>query len=251
MGYLFEYLIEQVNWQNSIIFILLSAGPTLLWLFVCLRFDRAAPEPGLQIFKTFLWGCLITIPIIPLAGSLTRLIQDTSWFGPITLIIILSFLIDGVIEETSKYIILRYRTYYSVHFDELRDGFVYGMSLGLGLAFVENILYGFLAGDLMIGASTILLRGFTSTFMHFLAGGIIGYHLGLVKFNSVKRPRLIIFRGVIIAILFHGLYNTIVRFDWWWNLIPLAILLIIVYILIFKKIKFISQPDLQAPKASL
>jgi len=251
MGYLFEYLIEQANWQNSALFLLLSAGPTLLWLFVCLRLDKAAPEPGLQIFKTFVWGCLITIPIIPLAGYLTRLVQVTSWFGSISLIIILSFLIDGFIEETSKYLILRYRTYRSVHFDELRDGFVYGMSLGLGLAFVENLLYGFLVGDLMIGASTILLRGFTSTFMHFLAGGIIGYHLGLVKFNPVKRPKLIIFRGVIIAILFHGLYNTIVRFDWWWNLIPLAILLIGVYFLIFKKIKFISQSDPQAPKVSL
>jgi len=251
MGYLFEYLAEQANWQNSIVFMLLSAGPTLFWLFICLRLDKAAPEPGLQIFKTFLWGCLITIPIIPLAGSLTRLVQDTSWFGSISLIIILSFLIDGFIEETSKYLILRYRTYRSVHFDELRDGFVYGMVLGLGFAFVENVLYGFLIGDLMTGASTILLRGFTSTFMHFLAGGIIGYHLGLVKFNPVKKPKLIIFRGVIIAILFHGLYNTIVRFDWWWNLIPLAILLIVVYFLIFKKIKFISRSDLQAPKASL
>lgn len=251
MGYLFEYLVEQANWQNSIVFLLLSAGPTLLWLFVCLRLDKAAPEPGLPIFKTFLWGCLITIPIIPLAGSLTRLIQDTSWFGSISLIIILSFLIDGFIEETSKYLILRYRTYYSVHFDELRDGFIYGMVLGLGLAFVENILYGFLVGDLATGAFTILLRGFTSTFMHFLAGGIIGYHLGLVKFTSVKNPKLIIFRGLIIAILFHGLYNTIVRFNWWWNLIPLAILLIVVYFLIFKKIKFISRSDPQAPKALL
>ena len=250
MGYLFEYLIDQINWQKSIIFLLLSAGPTLLWLFICLRLDRSAPEPGLQIFKTFLWGCLITIPIIPLAGFLTRLIQNSSWFSPIVLIIVLSFLIDGFIEETSKYLVLRYKTYQSVHFDELRDGFIYGMSLGLGLAFIENVLYGFLVGDLMTGASTILLRGFTSTFMHFLSGGIIGYHLGLVKFNSVKKPKLIIFRGVIIAILFHGLYNTIVRFDWWWNLIPLAILLIVVYFLIFKKIKFISQSDLQAPKAS-
>ena len=250
MGHLFDYLITQASWQNSILFLLLSAGPTLLWLFICLRLDRAAPEPGLQIFKIFLWGCLITIPIIPLAGYLTRLVQGSSWFGPVSLIIVLSFLIDGLIEESSKYLVLRFKTYPSVHFDELRDGFVYGMTLGLGLAFVENVLYGFLVGGLMAGAGTILLRGFTSTFMHFLSGGIIGYHLGLVKFNPVKRPKLIILRGLILAILFHGLYNTIVRFGWWWNLIPLVLLLIGVYLMIFKKIKKISQSDPQVPKVS-
>ncbi len=241
---LFNYLINQVNWQNSIVFLLLSAGPTLLWLLICLRFDRSAPEPGLQIFKTFLWGCLITVPIIPIAGYLTDLVKSLPWLGSVAAIFILSFLIDGLIEESAKYAVLRLRTYPSAHFDELRDGFIYGMVLGLGLAFVENVLYGFVSGRLISGAGTVLLRGFTSTFMHFLSGGIIGYHLGLVKFKSFKNPKLVVLRGLILAIIFHGLYNTIVRFGWWWDLIPLAILLITVYFLIFKKIKKISQPVL-------
>ncbi len=239
---LFNYLINQANWQNSIVFLLLSTGPTIIWFLICLGFDRSAPEPGLQILKTFLLGCLITLPIIPIAGNLTHLIEAIPWLGPVATIFILSFLIDGFIEEFSKYAVLRLGIYKSVHFDELRDGFIYGMVLGLGFAFVENILYGFVAGGLMSGIGTILLRGFTSTFMHFLSGGIIGYHLGLVKFNKEKKSGLIIFRGLILAILFHGFYNTIVRFGWWWNLIPLALLLLIVYIFILRKIKEISKP---------
>lgn len=241
---LLNYLINQVNWQNSMVFVLLSAGPALLWLLVCLRFDRSAPEPGLQIFKTFLWGCLITFPIIPIAGYLTGLVKSLSWLGSVSAILVLSFLIDGLIEESFKYAVLRARTYASVHFDELRDGFIYGMVLGTGLAFVENILYGFASASLATGAGTVLLRGFTSTFMHFLSGGIIGYYLGLVKFKSFRNPRLVALRGLVLAIIFHGLYNTIVRFGWWWDLILLAVLLITVYLLIFRKIKKISQPVL-------
>ena len=246
---LIKYLIEEVDWQNSLVFLVLSGGPTLFWLLLCLKFDRAAPEPRLQILRIFLWGCLITLPIIFLAGYLTRFVEDVLYLYPVLVILILSFLVDGLIEESAKYLILRWQIYESSHFDELRDGFVYGMTLGLGLAFVENILYGFLSGDLMAGASTILMRGFTSTFMHFLSGGIIGYHLGLIKFSSVKNPKLIIWRGLILAILFHGLYNTIVRFGWWWDIIPLAVLLIGVYLVIFRKFKRLSKLGLQVPKA--
>jgi RsiW-degrading membrane proteinase PrsW (M82 family) len=234
MENLIYYLIERVNWQNSLIFVLLSGGPTLIWLWLCLSFDRSAPEPKIEIFKIFLWGCLITLPLIPLAGYLSRLIKGLDWLGPVAFIFILSFLIDGLIEEISKYLVLRYRIYQSKHFDELRDGFVYGMTLGLGFAFMENIFYGFLSATTALGATTVFLRGFTSTFMHFLSGGIIGYYLGLYKFKNKKN---FIFQGIFWAVLFHGLYNTIVRFNWWWNLLPLAILLLGVYLIIFKRMK--------------
>jgi len=237
MEYLIEFFIKNINWQSSLLFIILSAGPTLLWLFICLKFDNSAPEPKKEILKTFFWGCLITFPIIPIAGYLTHFIKNISWLRGVALIFILSFLIDGLIEEFAKFFILRIKIYSSIHFDELRDGFIYGMTLGLGLAFVENILYGFIVGELTQGAGTIILRGFTSTFMHFLSGGIIGYYLGLVKFTTVRNPRLTVFKGFILAVLFHGFYNTIVRFGWWWNIIPLALLLIFVYLIILKRIK--------------
>jgi len=245
MNHLFSY-INYINWQDSIIFLLLSAGPTILWLLVCLRFDRSAPEPRWQILKIFLFGCLVTLPIIPITGSLTHSVENISWLNPVTVIFILSFLIDGI-EEFFKCAFLRLTIYGSAYFDELRDGFIYGMVFGLGFAFVENILYGFISAGLLSGSGTVLLRGFTSTFMHFLSGGIIGYYLAQARFRKRKKG-LVILQGLFLAVLFHGLYNTIVRFNWWWNLFPLAILLILVYILILKKIKTVSRADLQASR---
>ncbi len=244
-----KILISEGKGIDTLIFLLLSAGPTLLWLFICLRFDRAAPEPPGQILKVFLWGVLITVPVIFIAGPLTGLAEASSLRDSIFLIFVLSFLIDGLFEELAKYAVLHLRVYRSRHFDQPRDGFVYGMTIGLGLAFVENILYGLVINNLAMGVTTVIMRGFTTTFMHWLAGGIIGYHLGLAKFyHTTKRGKwLVILRGLLLAILFHGFYNTIVRFGWTWGLIPLAVLLIGVFIMVLREIRKASQMSPPVP----
>jgi len=247
MGYLINYLIEQANWQNSLFFLFLSAGPTLLWLILCLKLDSSSPEPKKEIFKVFVFGIFIAILIIPIAGYLTRLTKNNLLSQPLLSIFVLSFLVDGFIEELAKYFILRFKIYYSKYFDELRDGFIYGMVLGLGFSFIENILYAFLSNNLISGAGMIIFRGFTSTFMHFLSGGIIGYYIALFKMRQRspierggRKQKWIMVKGLLIAVLFHGFYNSIIRFDWWWNLIPLTILLLFVCRLILKRIKRIS-----------
>jgi RsiW-degrading membrane proteinase PrsW (M82 family) len=247
MGYLINYLIEQVSWQNFLFFILLSTGPTLLWLILCLKADKSSPEPSKEILKVFVFGIFIAILIIPIAGYLTRLAKNNLLSQSLLSIFILSFFIDGLIEELAKYFVLRFKIYYSKYFDELRDGFIYGMVLGLGFSFIENILYAFLSNNFIAGAGMIISRGFTSTFMHFLSGGIIGYHIALFKMKQHdqlgkegRKQKWIMIRGLLIAVLFHGFYNSIIRFNWWWNLVPLAILLSVVCCLILKKIKSIS-----------
>ena len=233
-----------INWTSFALYALLSAGPTLAWLFLCLWFDRSSPEPSREILRVFCWGCIITLPLIFITGPLSDLVERASYLGPILTLLILSFLIDGVIEESAKCAMLITLIYRSRWFDESRDGMVYGMTLGLGLAFVENILYGVIAGQegLTLAVATVLTRGITTTFMHFLAGGIIGYWLGLAKFyrRSVRARRLTIIYGLGLAVIFHGLYNTIVRFGQNWIIYPLGILLIAVYIYILRGIREFS-----------
>lgn len=236
---LLTYLLEQITFGKLLVYLLLSGGPVLLWLGICLRLDRSAPEPGMQIFKTFMWGVVLTIPLIYIAGTVTGMVRQFPFIPAIAVIFILSFLVDGLFEEGGKYVILRLRVYPSIHFDELRDGFIYGMVLGLGFAFAENILYGIISDSVLLGAGTVVLRGITTTFLHFLSGGIIGYYIGLVKFHSLKKS--VALYGLVLAIVLHGLYNTVVRFGWWWNLIPLAILLGGVYIVILIRIRKIAK----------
>lgn len=236
---LINFLLSELTVSKLLLYLLLSGGPALVWLIVCLRLDKSAPEPGMQIFKIFVWGIFLTIPLIYIAGAVTSVVKGSPYISAVAAIFILSFLVDGLFEEGGKYIILRFRVYPSVYFDELRDGFIYGMVLGLGFAFAENVLYGIVSGNVLGGAWTVMLRGITTTFLHFLSGGIIGYYLGLVKFHSLKKSFALY--GLVLAIILHGLYNTIVRFGWWWNLFPLIILLIGVYIAILIRIKKIAK----------
>ncbi|MDA2936297.1 PrsW family intramembrane metalloprotease [Patescibacteria group bacterium AH-259-L05] len=236
---LINFLLSELTVSKLLLYLLLSGGPALVWLLVCLRLDKSAPEPGMQILKTFVWGVVLTIPLIYIAGAVTGIVKGSPYISAVAAIFILSFLVDGLFEEGGKYIILRLRVYPSVHFDELRDGFIYGMVLGLGFAFAENVLYGIISDSVLGGAWTVMLRGITTTFLHFLSGGIIGYYIGLVKFQNLKKS--VGMYGLILAIVLHGLYNTIVRFGWWWNLFPLILLLIGVYIAILIRIRTIEK----------
>lgn len=229
-----------MDYQNFLIYLLFSALPIGIWLLFCLRLDRSAPEPTRQILRVFLLGCLVTLPLMLVTGTLTGWAENSLTLSPILAILFFSFLIDSLFEESAKYVIFRLGVYQSRSFDQLRDGFIYGITLGLGFAFSENILYGFLSPDIWSGSSLILFRGITTTLVHFLAGGIIGYYWGLAKFDH-HRSKYFSLLGLFFAFLFHGLYNTIVRFDLYWNIIPLGILLIAVYIVILRQIKRI--PD--------
>jgi len=229
-----------MDYQNLLIYLLFSALPIGIWLMICLRLDRSAPEPAGQIFRVFLLGALVTIPLMLVTGNLTNWVEKNLVLGSFLMILFSSFLIDGLFEELGKYIIFRLGIYKIRHFNQVRDGFIYGMTLGLGFAFSENILYGFLSSDIWSGTSLILLRGLTTTLLHFLTGGIIGYYWGLVKFNP-QHSKYFSLNGLFLALLLHGLYNTIVRFNWYWNIIPLGILLIGVYVIVLRRIKRI--PD--------
>ena len=229
-----------MDYQNLLIYLFFSALPIGIWLLVCLRLDRSAPEPAGQIFRVFLLGALVTVPLMLITGNLTAWGEKNLILSPILMILFCSFLIDGLFEESAKYVIFRLGVYQSRHFNQVRDGFIYGMTLGLGFAFSENILYAILSPNIWSGTSLILLRGLTTTLIHFLTGGIIGYYWGLVKFNP-KCSKYFSLKGLLWAFLLHGLYNTIVRFDLYWNIIPLSILLIGIYVVILRRIK--RMPD--------
>lgn len=226
-----KQFILTLNHTNILIFTLLSVLLCFFWLILCLMLDRRAPEPKKQILRAFLWGGFLVFPVLFLTGPLNYLFGRPNTFNSVLQILVLSFLIDGFIEEWAKYLILLIKVYPSKYFDEPRDGVIYGMILGLGFSFVENFLYSLTFAGLGMGITLIIFRGLLTTAMHLLSGGIIGYYLGLTKFMPQKSKK-IMWVGLILAILFHGFYNTIIRFGYDWTIIPLALLLIVTYVFI-------------------
>lgn len=217
-----------------IFLIFLSFLPSLFWLLVVRFWDRREPEPSKVVGKVFIWGILITVPALILAKLATGLLEMIQ-MSTLTAIVLSSFLIDGLIEETAKYAVIRDGVFKLPDFNQPLDGLVYGVTVGLGLAFFENALI-----VITSGAEILILRAVTATLMHALAGGITGYYFGVAKFIGPGKSRIknrLISLGLILAILFHAIYNTIAKAHFNWNLIPLAILLIGVYIVVLRGVR--------------
>lgn len=232
-----------LNPDNLLLFLVLNVFLSGAWLLLCLRLDRKSPEPQREILRAFFWGGFIVFPVLLIAGPISTLIQQINQLSNIVQIFILSFMIDGLIEEWAKFSIFSEKFYPSKYFDEPRDGVIYGMVIGLSFSFVENFLYSLTFTNLPEGLWIVILRGLATTFMHILAAGIVGYYLGLTKFTHKNK---LIWQGLIIAILLHGFYNTVIRFGYDWALIPLVILLITTYIVILSGLRKMNRLKLSA-----
>ena len=223
----------------------LSFLPSLFWLLVIRFLDRQEPEPVKTVVKIFIWGIIIGVPAFIIAKLATSLL-DSIHLSVLASIIISSFLIDGLIEETAKYAVIRDKVFKLPDFNEPLDGLVYGVTVGLGLAFFENALI-----VITSGAEILILRAVTATLMHALAGGIIGYYFGVAKFIGPGKHKVknkLISYGLILAIVFHAIYNTIAKAKFAWNLIPLAILLIGVYVAVLRGVRKMRRVLPQGPK---
>lgn len=213
--------------------LILSFLPSLFWLLIAEWLDRKRPEPKKAIRKAFLFGflaaCLAFIISAPFEYYLPK--QKPQWLY----ITILSFFINGLVEEYSKYAMMSDKIIRFYSFDEPADGIIYGMTVGVGFAFFENFLF-----ILSYGPGIIFIRLVISTLLHFLTGGLIGFWLGKARFYKLK-PYAGNY-GLFLAVIVHGLSNLIMRFgQGFWPIFPLAFILIFTYIKIFSGFRKMSD----------
>ncbi len=105
----------------------------------------------------------------------------------------------ALVEEFSKYIIVRFYAQKNKEFNEPFDGIVYALMVSMGLAALENILYTF-----QYGFRVGFTRAFTAVLAHATFGIIMGYFMGKAKFcNNRMKFNLL---GLLFAIFFHGSY---------------------------------------------
>lgn len=177
-----------------------AIAPVFLVIIYIYIKDKFEKESKLLLFYTFLFGAILSI----LISSILYLIYDS--FLPkadefsVLDQFIKAFFVVALIEEFSKYIIVRYYNQPKKDFNEPFDGIVYAVMVSMGFAAVENILYVFEGG---IGVA--LLRALTAIPAHATFGIIMGYFMGIAKFSNHKRKWNLI--GLSLAILAHGTYD--------------------------------------------
>lgn len=191
-------------------------------------------EPLYYVVRAFAAGMFSILLVVLLYMILPRI---ELIHGPDRNALIDSFYNAAFKEELAKFALLMLCTYRARHFDEWYDGILYGVLVGLGFAFIENIkyFYRFYDDD---GWYVIVGRTIFSMPLHALLGGTMGYFVGKSRFTQGPDRLQWLCLAFIIPVLVHGLFNfslTVLVIDLKWLILPIVFFLWI-RVLTFKKV---------------
>jgi len=201
------------------VFVVLSVVPALILAAYLWWVDETTSEPLDTLVATFLLGILFASfagILNPIIGRYVQAIGSGFGMVPIFGTLGLFFLVVGPIEEGVKLLAVRLHAYRTPSFNAVIDGAVYGAVAGLGFATIENALYitqtveRFAEAAGIIGASSGIatVRALAGP-GHVVYSAFAGYYLGLAKFNPDNAGPIIV-KGLFIATVIHGTYNTLV-----------------------------------------
>ena len=181
--------------------LLLSAvAPAIVIIIYIYIKDKHEKEPKHLLFYNFLFGAIVSIIVTTILYFLFAKFFPPFLTKSIFDQFIKAFLMVGLIEEFSKYIIVRYYAQPKDAFNEPFDGIVYGVMVSMGFAVTENIFYVF-----EDGIETAIARAFTAVPAHATFGILMGYFMGKAKFSKNKTVLNLI--GLLLAVIFHGAYD--------------------------------------------
>jgi len=181
--------------------LLITILPSLLIVLFFVKSDRF-PEPTSQIIKIFMYGIFLCIPAFLINTELGNLYANTG----ISEALISSFLSAAPVEEVLKFTVLYSLVYKMKDFNEPIDGIVYGVSVSLGFATLENIYYVYVLSDYFDTTSQglAILRSFSAIPAHGIFGATMGYFF--MKYTFIKKENNLAL-CMIVPILLHGAYN--------------------------------------------
>ncbi len=193
----------------NVLVAILPAVIILLWAYR--RDIRKAQEPRL-VFRAFLLGFVAAVVAI-LGGFIIA--PAAGLLPPFAALLYRAFIVAAFTEESAKLLVVLLLIRPHQQFDEITDGVVYTIAAALGFAFLENVLYS--------GGTTgvLVIRAVTAVPLHAIAGGIMGYYVGLSKFDRDADLAW----GPAAAILIHGLYNALVFAGSWLIVAAVAVLI--------------------------
>jgi protease PrsW len=185
--------------------IALAVAPGLAIMIYIFWKDKYDPEPKRLLIWAFVLGILSIIPAVILETMITR--TGIVYTDSILKTGIYAFIGVAVIEEAVKFFVVFRFLYPKKEFDEPFDGITYAVMASMGFATLENIAY-----TINYGEATGILRMFTAVPAHAAFGVIMGYYLGLAKFNNRKSNTYLAY-ALFIPSLLHAAYDFSLMLD--------------------------------------
>ncbi len=198
-----------------------APGLALLWWFY--NKDYLEPEPLSLVFSAFFRGMLFVFP----AALVEKLTGGLFQFSPF----LAAMIGVSLVEEYFKWIALR-RYILSPECDECYDGIVYGTSVALGFATLENLLY--IVGSINPWA-VAGWRAVLSVPLHALCGLFMGYEAARQKMTGQMPFRL--FPILLIPVLAHGAFNYLLMTGTFGGFMGAVALVFALWVGAFRKIR--------------
>src|SRR3990167_5031856 len=177
--------------------------PSFIWLYFLLKEDASHPEPKALVALTFVAG----MAAVPLALPLEHYVKE---YLNGSLSVITAW---ALIEETLKYLMAAIFILWRRAVDEAPDYVIYMITIALGFASAENMLFliaPLSEGQLAMSVFTGDLRFLGSTLLHVIASAAIGLAFAFsAKFRPLARA-IAAALGVILAITLHTAFNMLI-----------------------------------------
>jgi len=184
----------------------LGAG---IWLAILRYYDRIEPESVRDLLMVGIVGGLVSVLM---AAGLNEVARWQLGLGldlfdpqPSTSLLRLALfcLFVGLVEEALKAMATVYSARYMGDLDEPVDAMIYAMTVGLGFAAFENVLYA-----RQFGNDVLLARFLWPVPAHMAYSALWGYGLALARFVYPNRNRAVVMaRWVVLAGVIHALAN--------------------------------------------
>ncbi len=179
--------------------LILAVLPVSFYLWGVWAMDRYDREPVWLILVNFSWGAFGAVAIVLIVSAVHGIFLHPDLY-------VRTIVIAPLYEEFIKGLFLLW-TVRKNQFDNLTDGIVYGMAIGLGFGMTENFLYFLSSSGVEDWIFRIIFRSLFTVVLHAMATGVFGAFVGSTKFSDpdLRLPKRAL--GLALAITMHVIWN--------------------------------------------
>ena len=233
--------------------VLVAAAPSLALLVYFYLRDRYDREPIGCLLVAYFLGMYAMLAAQSMGAVLADAVPD-EWLhlGGEPARLFEAFVLSGLVEEVAKWVMLMAAVYYWRAFDEPLDGLIYGLTIALGFATLENFFY--LSSH---GVGIAWQRAIFAVPAHALFGGAMGYYAGGIKFSgkagrragSVWRDQILC---LALPVLFHGAYNFALLHGLnWFIWVAITVLSLGFWVFVLRRVRRAQKASPFRPKTML
>lgn len=224
------------------VYVLAAVLPAALLMRYIYRQDRVEREPPLLLASLVGCGVLSALASIVLEGIAGRLLHTLIGDRGKVYIILLAFLVVGAVEEGTKLLLLKWRTWRHPQFNYRFDGVVYAVFVSLGFAAYENIQYVF-----SYGMSVALPRALLAVPAHMGFAVFMGAFYGRARqceiWGDALGRKINLWVGYLLAVFLHGFYDSCAMIGSRLSTLLFVVFVIAMYVIVTRMIRREARTD--------